>query len=307
MLDGGLSTALEGLGCDSGGALWTTEALLEQPHVLQRAHESFVASGIDLLSTATYQLSELSLSRAGMESSPEMIGDLLRRSVRIARRAGQVAQPDERRPDRQPGVALSLGPFGAALADGSEYHGDYGVSIAELERFHGERLRAARWSGADCLLIETVPSLDEIRGLESVLETLSLEVPVWVSMSLRSSGELADGSALTEAAGVISRAPIAALGVNCIAPEIVAGALEILGSVSDVPLIAYPNSGRVWDATLRRWDGEGRRLRDFVEDWIDAGVSAVGGCCGVGPAEIADLVSRVEEIGLRERPGVRGD
>ena len=270
VLDGGLGTLLEARGNDVTSALWSARVLRDEPDEVRAAHAEFVAAGAEVVITASYQLS------FGGEIPDAEVEALLRRSVSLAREAGDVA------------VAASVGPLGALRADGSEYTGSYGLSLDELRSAHRRRLHVLAESGADLLAVETIPSVLEVEAL--ALELDGLGVPAFVSVSADSTGYAHRGAraeALRTAASVSS---VLAVGVNCCAPETV---LPALAEAGGIPLLAYPNTGERWDAATRTWHGGTAPLADAAPSWVAAGARLVGGCCRSTPADIAAIAAAV--------------
>ena len=270
VLDGGLGTLLEARGNDVTSALWSARVLRDDPDEVRAAHAEFVAAGAEVVITASYQLN------VGGSIPDAEVETLLRRSVSLAREAGDVV------------VAASVGPIGALRADGSEYTGDYGLSVAALRALHRRRLHILADAGADVLAIETIPSPLEVEAL--ALELAELGLPAFVSVSADSTGFAAVGSraeALRTAASVPN---VLAVGVNCCAPATVTAALA---EAPDVPLVAYPNTGERWDAATRTWHGSAAPLADEVPSWVAAGARLVGGCCRSTPADIAAIAAAV--------------
>lgn len=285
LLDGGLSTALEEQGTDLGGALWTARLLAEEPDRIAEAHRAFYRAGAQVATTASYQASVEGLVAAGHDVATAR--RLVVRSVTLARTVR-----DELAPER-PGllVAASVGPYGAFLADGSEYRGRYGVTAARLRAFHAPRLELLASAGPDLLAVETIPDVDEAEVLVSLLDEVGL--PAWFSYSV-SDGRTNAGQPLAEAYAVLAgRRSIVAAGVNCSAQSDVLGAVESAVAATGLPAVAYPNRGGRWDSAQKRWVyGEPLDL-DLVEGWVDAGARLVGGCCGYGPADIAAMAERL--------------
>ncbi|GAA5031740.1 homocysteine S-methyltransferase [Microbacterium fluvii] len=276
VLDGGLGTLLESRGHDLSSSLWSARLLAEQPDEVRAAHAEFAAAGAQVATTASYQVSYDGLGAAGFDDAG--VDALLQRSIRLAREAGA------------PLVAASVGPFGAARADGSEYTGDYGVGVAELRAWHRRRLHVLADAGPDLLAVETVPSPAEVEAMCAEIEGLG--VPVWVSLSAASTGFDADSLAAA-LRGAASAEGVVAVGVNCCPPESVLSALAEVEV--DIPFVAYPNSGERWIAADRRWAGDGGAVVGLVDVWLDAGVRLVGGCCRTTPADIADVAARVAQ------------
>ena len=288
VLDGGLSTALEQQGADLGGALWTARLLGEEPGRIAQAHRAYYRAGARVATTASYQVSIEGLVAAGCDVAQAR--RLISRSVTLAQ------EVRDELADTRPGllVAASVGPYGAFLADGSEYRGRYGVSSARLRDFHGPRLELLAGAGPDLLAVETIPDADEAEVLVALLDDLAL--PAWFSYSVRGAATSA-GQPLAEAYAVLagSRSLVAA-GVNCSEPADVLGAVREAAAATGLPAVAYPNRGGSWDSDAKQWAYGGPLDLDLVESWVAAGARYVGGCCGTGPSDIAELADRVRRM-----------
>lgn len=294
VLDGGLATELEARGESLADPLWSAAVLLERPERIRDVHEAYLSAGADCVITASYQASFDGLARRGL--SPEECEEVLLRSVALAeearRRFWEGARPVGR---LRPLVAASIGPYGAYLADGSEYRGDYGVGRDALVDFHGRRLGVLAASGSDLLAIETIPSSIEALALVEILERTP-GPPAWMSFSCRDERRLCDGTPIervVEAVGDCDR--LLAVGVNCTAPRFVAGLLRRAAQVSRLPLVAYPNSGEGYDAASRSWlpGSESALLVDRCDSWRALGARLIGGCCRTRPEDIARLRARL--------------
>lgn len=288
IVDGGLATELEARGYDLGDELWSARLLLEAPEAIQQVHYDYYAAGADCAIAASYQATIPGFMKRGLAEDEAI--DLLRLSVRLAIEARDTfwAEGSNQRGRRRPLVAASIGPYGAALADGSEYTGRYDLDEAGLYRFHRRRWHVLADSGADLLACETIPSLLEAR----VLRRLLAETPdqwAWVSFSCRDERHLNDGAPLAEATAAVADAPqVAAVGVNCTPPQYIPALITEARRVTDKPIIVYPNSGEQYDAIHRRWLGL-TETADFAQAsraWRAAGASLIGGCCRTGPAHI---------------------
>lgn len=284
VLDGGLSTALEEQGADLSGSLWTARLLGEEPERLADAHRAYFLAGAKVATTASYQVSVEGLVAAGYDAAEAR--QLIARSVTIAQ------EVREELAETHQGllVAASVGPYGAFLADGSEYRGRYGVSSARLRDFHGPRLELLAAAGPDLLAVETLPDSDEAEVLVPLLDDLGL--PAWFSYSVR--GEVTNaGQPLSDAYAVLagSRSIIAA-GVNCSKQADVLGAVHQAVAATGLPAVAYPNRGGTWNAETKQWSYGDALDLDLVDSWFAAGARLIGGCCGTGPADIEQLASR---------------
>ncbi|MGW4392258.1 homocysteine S-methyltransferase [Streptomyces sp. NPDC004685] len=287
VLDGGLSNQLESAGYDLSDELWSARLLAERPEAIVAAHLAYYEAGASVAITSSYQATFEGFARRGV--SRERAAELLSLSVESAREAARRAEAKG-----VPGplwVAASAGPYGAMLADGSEYRGRYGLTVAELEAFHRPRLDALAAAGPDLLALETVPDTDEARALLRAVRGLG--VPAWLSYSVAGDRTRA-GQPLEEAFALAADADeIVAVGVNCCAPEDVEPAVALAARVTGKPVVAYPNSGESWDAEARGWRGATTFTADRVAGWERAGARLIGGCCRVGPGQIAALAAAV--------------
>ncbi|AZQ73991.1 homocysteine S-methyltransferase [Streptomyces luteoverticillatus] len=284
VLDGGLSNQLVAQGCDLSDELWSARLLADDPAQIEAAHTAYVQAGAQVLITAGYQATFEGFAKRGVRR--EETAALLRRSVELARRAAV-------RAEREVWVAASVGPYGAMLADGSEYRGRYGLSVAELERFHRPRIEVLAGAGPDVLALETVPDADEARALLQAVRGCG--VPVWLSYSVEG-GATRAGQPLAEAFAVAAgNDQVIAVGVNCCAPGDADRAVEIAARVTGKPVVVYPNSGEGWDARAKGWRGRATFDPARVAVWRAAGARIVGGCCRVGPERIAELAALLEK------------
>lgn len=273
ILDGGLATRLEAHGHDLTDTLWSARLLLDDPDEIRAAHADFFAAGAEVAITASYQVSESGFVATGRTAAEARIA--LRRSVQLAREATEAFGGPR-------WVAASVGPYGATLADGSEYRGDYGLSVRQLRDWHRPRLHRLAEAGADLLACETIPCLAEVEAL--TLELDALGVPAWISLATlgdrtRQAEPAADAYAIAAGSDAV-----VALGANCCNPTDAAAVVAAVGGRR--PIVFYPNSGETWDAAARAWTGAPALL---TTDWT--GVHGVGGCCRVGPEQIAALAS----------------
>jgi homocysteine S-methyltransferase len=283
--DGGLSTELEARGHDLSDALWSARLLVDAPQEIAAVHTSFFRAGASIATTASYQASFDAFAARGIGRDETV--RLLRRSVELAGNARDEAGRNGSS-TKQRWVAASVGPYGAALADGSEYRGRYGLTVAQLEDWHRPRLEVLAHAGADVLALETIPDADEAEALVNVVR--SLGVPAWLSYTIDGTRTRA-GQPLADAFAVTAGVPeVVAVGVNCCVPEDV---LPAIGPALDTskPVIVYPNSGEHWDAARRAWVGPSRFSPRLAVQWVSAGARVIGGCCRVRPADVAELAA----------------
>jgi homocysteine S-methyltransferase len=284
--DGGLATELEARGNDLSDELWSARLLVDAPHEIAAVHAAYFRAGAMIATTASYQASFEGFAARGI--GPADAVRLLRRSVELAKTARDVVGATGQ------WVAASVGPYGAALADGSEYRGRYGLSVAALTKWHRPRLEVLAGAGADVLALETVPDVDEAEALVELVRRVGL--PAWLSYTIEGTRTRA-GQPLAEAFAVAADVPeIVAVGVNCCAPDDVLPAIGVAREVAAKPVIVYPNSGEHWDERRRVWTGASRFTGfsgQLARKWVSAGARIVGGCCRVRPADIAELATTV--------------
>ncbi|MDN0200570.1 homocysteine S-methyltransferase [Streptomyces sp. S.PNR 29] len=280
VLDGGMSNQLESAGHDLSDELWSARLLAEQPEAVRDAHLAYYEAGADVAITASYQATFEGFAKRGI--GHEQAAELMALSVESAREATRRAEAG-----RPLWVAASAGPYGAMLADGSEYRGRYGLTVAELERFHRPRLEVLAAAGPDVLALETVPDADEAAALLRAVRGLG--VPAWLSYTVAGDRTRA-GQPLEEAFALAADAEeVIAVGVNCCAPEDAAAAIGTAARVTGKPVVVYPNSGEAWDADARTWTGRSTFTTEQVNAWHASGARLIGGCCRVGPEAIEGI------------------
>ena len=280
--DGGLATELEARGHDLSDSLWSARLLMDAPDEITAAHLAFFRAGAVIATTASYQASFSGFAARGLNRGDA--ARLMRLSVELAQAARDTAAGDD---GRALWVAASVGPYGAALANGSEYRGRYGLSVAELVAWHRPRLEVLAEAGPDVLALETVPDLDEAEALATVISGIG--IPAWLTYSIEGERTRA-GQPVAEAFAVARDVPeVVAAGVNCCAPADVPAAIAMARDVTGKPVVVYPNSGEEWDAQRRAWSGASQRSAWQPRRWIAEGARIVGGCCRVRPAGIAEI------------------
>lgn len=294
--DGALATELEARGCNLNDPLWSAKVLLDQPELIRDVHRDYFAVGANIATTASYQATPQGFGGRGIGEQEAL--DLVRLSVRLADEARREHLADH--PDAGPLlVAGSVGPYGAYLADGSEYRGDYVLSPDRFRQFHRPRMAALVQAGVDVLACETLPSFAEAEALLAL--TVELGVESWFSFTLRDEAHISDGTPLADVARLLdAHANVAAVGVNCVPLHLVTPALSALRRHTDKPLLAYPNSGETYHPDTKTWAaaGPGGRgdaapgdLAGGAPAWREQGARIIGGCCRTSPGDIAAVVA----------------
>ena len=284
-LDGGLSTALENNGNKLNTSLWTGEMIRTNPGEIIKAHLDFINAGAQIIISSSYQLSFAGCSKRGW--SDEQTQSALIKSTQLAKDAVLASGKEVK-------VAASIGPYGAHLADGSEYKGNYNVSKSIIKDFHARRLAVLLSTNPDLLALETMPDTFEVEVLLDLLK--DSPVPFWISYSCKEGNQTNAGQSFADAVNLSQSAM--AVGINCTKPELIS---DLLGSAkSEKPFIVYPNAGRVWDAKNKLWNGEGTQSfsKQIIYDWVSLGAEIIGGCCGVGPNEIAEIALPINKVSV---------
>jgi homocysteine S-methyltransferase len=302
VLDGGLATELEAYGFDLGDTLWSARLLLDAPEAIRQVHLDYLAAGADCIISASYQATITGFMGRGMSEAQAV--ELIRLSVQIAVDARDEfwAKAENRRNRIRPIVAASVGPYGAALADGSEYTGDYDLDETGLYTFHRQRWlilansAAGGAAGADMLACETIPSYPESQALARLL----VETPeraAWFSFSCRDGQHISDGTPLVDCiASLNDMAQVAAVGINCTPPRYIPSLLALAREATDKPIIVYPNSGETYDARNHRWLGKSvpAEFGTYSREWRKAGATLIGGCCRTRPDHIRQIRDRMD-------------
>ncbi|MUT66493.1 homocysteine S-methyltransferase [Paenibacillus sp. NEAU-GSW1] len=295
ILDGAMATELEGHGCDLKDSLWSAKVLLENPELIKRVHRDYFEAGADCAITASYQATVEGFSKRGLSEKEALA--LIQKSVQLAIEArdefwANAGSIEERRP--KPLIAASVGPYGASLADGSEYRGNYSLTEEELADFHRIRLKALIEAGADILACETIPCLAEAKAIVRLLEEEFPGVYAWFSFSARDGLHISDGTPVAEcAAWLDGHEQVAAVGINCTPPGHIPSLIGQIRQHTAKPIVVYPNSGEYFDATEKTWHAAaaGDSGGGSSQRWHEAGARLIGGCCRTAPADIRAIAA----------------
>jgi len=291
ILDGALATELEARGADLNHPLWSAKILTEDPAMIKQVNLDYLNAGANVIATASYQASFMGYERQGY--SREDAIKLMQLSVELAIEARETfLLSSDNKINQSPLVAASLGPYGAALADGSEYRGYNGVSIDELITFHHDRLLLMLNTNADILAFETIPCLDEAIAIKQLLQQYSSK-KAWVSFSCKDGMHLCSGELFEDAVKLLSDSKeIIGIGVNCTAPHHIESLINIAKPLTEQVIIVYPNKGETYNAHDKKWEVSTECNPDFLQNaklWLDAGAKSIGGCCRTTPADIQQL------------------
>ena len=285
ILDGGLATHLEARGNELADKLWSARLLRDAPQEIAAVHRDYLAAGADIITTASYQATVAGFTETGIDENTAV--ELLRLSVELAKSTRDEFWNDMKdRANRiRPQVAASVGPYGAYLADGSEYTGDYDLDQSDLLSFHQRRWKLLTQAEPDLLLCETIPSFVEAQALVELASNTE-GLPVWMSFSCRDARHICDGTPIRKCAELVAAASgIDAIGVNCTPPEFIGELIQQICETTEKPIVVYPNSGESYDTTTKKWSGK-RDISNFVQSaviWHELGANVIGGCCRTTP------------------------
>ncbi len=296
VIDGALATELESRGYDLKDDLWSAKILLEQPEAIKQLHYDYFKAGADCAITASYQATVKGFMKRGLNEADAI--DLIKKSVRLAIEARDEFWADEanRTGRSKPFVAASVGPYGAYLADGSEYRGDYGLTEEELIDFHRPRMRALIEAGADpstglgqvMLACETIPCLVEAQALVKLLKEFP-DTTAWMSFSCRDETHISEGQLFSDCVREMDADPqIVAIGINCTSPRFISSLVHEGKTATEKPILVYPNSGESYNAENNHWNGDpvSHSFGKEAYEWFEAGARMIGGCCRSTPKDI---------------------
>jgi len=298
VIDGALATELERLGCDLKDDLWSAKILLEQPEIIRQVHLDYFKAGADCAITASYQATIEGFTKRGLTESEAIA--LIQKSVKLANQARDEFWADEsNRANRsKPFVAASVGPYGAFLADGSEYRGNYGLTEKDLMDFHRPRMKALIEAGADMLACETIPCLIEAQAIVKLLKEFPI-ITAWISFTAHDEKHISEGQVFADCVRQLEDHPqIAAMGINCTSPKYVSPLIREAKKATEKPILVYPNSGETYDAAKNDWNGEAvfHSFGEQAREWYKAGARLIGGCCRTTPEDISVIASWARRI-----------
>ena len=292
-LDGGLATELESQGMRLSSRLWSAQLLIDDIEAIYRCHNAFLEAGARIITTASYQATLQGLTEQGL--TRKHANKVLLDSVAVACKSRDLFFDHTK---KMALVAASVGPYGAYLADGSEYQGNYGLSVATLVDFHKHKIEILDRSDADLLACETIPDYHEACALAEILR--QTDIPAWVSFCCRNGQQLHDGTPIESAISLFNdNDKVFAVGVNCTAPEHISSLVCRIRVVAPRKMVVvYPNSGEIY--LQGQWMGR-RKTTNWQDEccqWVEKGVSILGGCCRIGSIEIFELARLINTLSI---------
>lgn len=289
ILDGAMATELEKRGADLNHALWSAKLLIENPNLIKQVHRDYILAGANIITSASYQASFEGFAQQGMSEQTAI--RLMQLSISLALEARDEAMAANPAIKIAPLVAASIGPYGASLANGSEYTGNYEVGINELIEFHSKRFAVFAETGADLLACETIPSIEEALALIAALKAYPT-LKAWISFSCKDDSHVCSGSSFEACVAIANSSPqVIAVGVNCTDPKFIESLVTIARQHTEKHIVVYPNKGETWDALHKCWipGGAHTNFVDAAKKWYQAGARLIGGCCQTSPDDILQL------------------
>ncbi|XP_068659576.1 homocysteine S-methyltransferase 1 [Aristolochia californica] len=304
VIDGGLATQLEIHGGVFDETLWSARCLITDPHLIKQVHLEYLEAGADVLVTSSYQATIPGFLSKGLSIEEGEL--LLAKSVKLAIEARDQFWENARNlPNHTYNralVAVSIGSYGAYLADGSEYSGHYGhdVGSEKLKDFHRRRLQVLLEAGPDLLAFETIPNKLEAQALVELLDEEIVQIPSWVCFSSVDGEHASSGESFKGCLDILNKSEkVSVVGINCAPPHFVDNLIRKFKKLTHKPIAVYPNSGEIWDAKAKRWlpsscFDEGN-FKASVKRWREAGASLIGGCCRTTPSTIRAISKVLKE------------
>jgi len=272
------------------------ELNLSEPGLILSIHEEYLQAGAEILETNTFGANRFRLARHGLAGR---VAEINAAGVKLARQA--VAHLKEKQAG-EAWVAGSVGPLGVRL----EPLGP--TSLAEAREAFVEQIQALAFAGADLLVIETMPALNEAREALEAARATAPGLPVLVMVTVDDESNCLDGSSPQQAAALLTEWGATAIGVNCsTGPATVLTAIEAMRASTELPLAAMPNAGMPHAVEGRNiYLCSPEYMASFARKAIRAGVQIVGGCCGTTPNHIRAMRSAMRAIDAQTRVTVPG-
>lgn len=293
LLDGGLSTILEAEGHVLNHHLWTAHLIETNPEAIVKAHIDYLKSGSRCIISSSYQATIPGFIASGHSKKKAI--ELLKKTVELAELSRE-RFIKESNCKEDIFVAASIGPYGAYLADGSEFHGNYPISEDLLYDFHKSRINVLRKTNADFFAVETIPSFLEAKLICDILELFELNS--WISFSCKDESHINDGTEIEDCVSYLAEFDhIFAIGVNCSSPLYIPILIQKIKNISNKRVIVYPNSGEHYHSDSKTWLGETNPLSctDLAQTWLELGADIIGGCCRMGPEHIKAMHKAIIE------------
>lgn len=289
IMDGAMGTEIARHGVLTTLPLWSAEALLTHPEVVQKIHESYIEAGAEILIADTFRTTSRAFGKIGLA---EKASEATILACQLARQAIERVKPE-----RTVYIAGSVAPLEDCYSPGLT------PPVEDLRREHAAYARNLKAGGVDFLLLETMITLRET--LAAIQAAQQVEMPFAVSFCTNEQGELLGGESLEQVVREIEQYNPLFLGVNCVSPTIATHTLRILKQLTTKPLSVYAQGDGMPDDKQGWLFIEENSIDNYlhhVQRWIAEGAQIIGGCCGTNPA----YIERVYEL-CRDNRGLVTD
>ncbi|CAI4802234.1 CAS_1a_G0052910.mRNA.1.CDS.1 [Saccharomyces cerevisiae] len=279
---------------DTGESFWSDESSANRK-IVKEMFNDFLNAGAEILMTTTYQTSYKSVSENTPIRTLSEYNNLLNRIVDFSRNCiGE---------DKY--LIGCIGPWGAHIC--REFTGDYGAEPENIDFYQYFKPQLENFNKNDKLDLigfETIPNIHELKAILSWDESI-LSRPFYIGLSVHEHGVLRDGTTMEEIAQVIKdlgdkiNPNFSFLGINCVSFNQSPDILESLHqALPNMALLAYPNSGEVYDTEKKIWLPNSDKLNSWdtvVKQYISSGARIIGGCCRTSPKDIQEISAAVKK------------
>jgi homocysteine S-methyltransferase len=276
VMDGAMGTEILYRGVDTALPLWSAEALLSRPDVVQDIHRDYIAAGAEIIITNTFRTTRRAFAKAGRADEAHCAAVLACQLVQWAiQEAGS---------EYVVYIAGSMAPLEDC------YSPELTPSMQDLLREHLAYAQDLKMGGVDFLLLETMITLRET--LAAMQAAAQLEMPFAVSFCTNEEGQLLGGEPLEQVMKEVEKYDPLFVGVNCVSPALATKTLYLLKSITSRPLSVYaqgagmPSEDQGW---LFIEENNQKHYMRHVQDWMGAGAQIIGGCCGTSPTYIENV------------------
>ena len=258
---------------------------IKNPHKLLKIHKKYLEAGSNVLTTNTFGCNELKVNKLGYT-----VEEVIDTAVSIAKQA--IEESDKSKPRF---VALDIGPIGEMLEPMGTLSFDRAYEIFKRQAIQGEK------SGADLIIIETMMDLYEAKAAVLAAKE-NTNLPVICTMTFDENGRSFTGCLPETMVATIEGLGVDALGVNCsLGPKQLLPIVKTITELANVPVIVQANAGlpviKEGQAVYEMNDEE---FFQGVKDFVDLGVSIIGGCCGTNETFIKKICDNIDKLQKKE-------
>ena len=279
ILDGATGTNLQNAGMPVG--VCPEQWILENPDVMVKLQEDYVAAGTNILYTPTFTANRIKLEEYGLQDRLE---EMNRELIAISKRAAK-------------GRALVAADM---TMTGQQLYPIGDLMFEDLVDVYKEQARVMAEAGADLFVVETMMSLQECRAAVLAIKEVC-DLPIMVSLTYNPDGRTLYGTEPATATVVLQGLGADAIGINCsTGPEDMIEPVRQMAQFATIPILAKPNAGLPElenGKTVYRTDAA--EFASWGKKLVEAGAAIIGGCCGTTPEHIRALSEAVCGMQIR--------